>query len=168
MGPTGSIATIFAGSLFGWAAADLLVPAVLPPVHQVLEALDVPLCVEDDRPEHGLVRALVQRFLERFELYRACLFSCLGKGLDRGVGIQRVTLGAEALGLEPLDHLSRRGQLAWFRAEGHQRTLSGRAGKVPVLLSERARSHHHRCGQATTARLAHEKAGLGKVTTEVN
>jgi hypothetical protein len=30
MGPTGSIATIFASSLFGWAAADFLVPAVEP------------------------------------------------------------------------------------------------------------------------------------------
>ena len=42
-----------------WTAADFVVSAVVPTVHQILEVLDVPFCVEGDRADHGLVGALV-------------------------------------------------------------------------------------------------------------
>src|SRR5262245_11489950 len=127
-------------------ATDLLIPAVVPTVHRILETPDVALCIKGDRAEYGLVSALMQRLFNQFYRCRSRLFSCLCKNLDRGIGIKGVALGIETLGPEPLDHLSRRSQLAWLRSEGHQRALSSRAGEVPILLRERARSDHHRCG----------------------
>src|SRR6185503_12158545 len=81
-------------------------PLVVPTVHQITQTVIVPLCIEGDWPEHGLVSALAQRLFDRFKRRRSRLFCCLGKNLDRGVSIQGVALGAEALGLEPPDHLS--------------------------------------------------------------
>ncbi len=87
--------------------------------------------------------------------------------MDRGIGVEDVALGLDALVLEALDHLGGGWVFARVGREGHQRAFAGRAGDRPVFLGDERIAAHEDGGHALVAHLAHDQSGLGMVAAEV-
>src|ERR1700722_1081435 len=141
---------------------DLAVFALFPHVPDIIDGRAVALLVvrniTDDRVER---HAGMHDFRDLLRIERVRLLSRLLDDLDRGIGIERVALRVEPLGLERSNRILRVGVLARLGTEGHERSFDARTPDRRELAVGDAVAGDHDRLHALVAHLTEDEAAFG-------
>ena len=95
-------------------------------------------------------------------------FTASDQTWHRGVGVERVALGIDVLGLELLDDRLRGRLVARIGTEGEQRAFAVRTGdRGELLVGQRVAGHQHGL-QALIAHLAQDQAGFLMIAADID